>query len=151
MNTMLKQAHALGAAQAEKDFEKQASGYETFGDYASPALGALSAFPGLGGPLLSGAMSGATAPKGQGWDTGVRTGLGSLGGAVAGGIGGAGVGAGLGYGGAQLIDAMGGDLSEEDIRKALIYGALLGGGVGAGGGGAYGAHLGRTAGKEQPQ
>ena len=143
-NVMVKQAYNLGAVQAEQDFTAKLAegGWESFGDYATPTLGAV------GMPWAAGLTSAATAPKGtSSMDSGVRSGLLSAGGGVVGGLGGGLAGAGLGYGGGQLARALGADLSDEDVKQLGLGGALLGGGAGAMLGGGYGAHLGREAAK----
>jgi hypothetical protein len=71
----------------------------------------------------------------------IRTALRGVGGGVAGGLGGAAAGAGLGLGGGHLAKLLGADMSEDDIRKAMIYGGLLGGGLGAGAGATGGGVL----------
>lgn len=137
MNNHLKLAYDLGAQRAEQEFmQKTADGWETAGNYMTPAFGAI------GQPWLAGLTSAATTPQGgNATQAGVRTGLASAGGGLAGGLGGAAVGGALGYGGGHLANALGADVDPEEIAK---YTALLGGGIGAGFGGGYGAYVGHN-------
>ena len=134
MNPMLKKAHELGAAQAEQDFQKEAQGYY---DQLPPELMMQLMENPYGQAVQQGAEQAPdTAEK-------IRTGLRSVGGGITGGLGGAAVGGALGYGGGHLAKLLGADVDEEDIRKAMIYSALLGGGLGAGAGGVGGGVLGQ--------
>lgn len=130
MNAMLKKAHAMGVAQAEKDFEKEAQGYYP------PELMQL-----MGSPYGQAVQQGAE--QGPALREQLATGLRSAGGGVAGGGIGAALGGALGYGGGHLAKALGADVDDEDIRKAMIYSALLGGGLGAGAGGVGGGVIGQ--------
>jgi hypothetical protein len=133
MNTMLKTAYAIGAQQAEQDFEKEALGYDY--DYDSMNQGA---FP----PELMQLMQ---SPYGQAVQQGAEQGpqmkeqlataMRGVGGGVAGGVGGAALGGALGYGGGHLANLLGADLDDDQIRKIMLYSALAGGGLGAGAGG----------------
>ena len=128
MNPMLKEAYARGARQAEQDFEKEAQ------DYYPPELMGL-----MGSPYGQAVQQGAT--QGPQLKEQLATALRGIGGGVAGGAGGAALGGALGYGGGHLANLLGADLDEEDIRKIMLYSALVGGGLGAGGGGVGGAGL----------
>lgn len=136
MNPMLKKAHELGAAQAEQDFGKEAQGYYDQSGLPPELMMQLMESP-YGQAVQQGAEQGPDMAEK------VRTGLRSTGGAVTGGLGGAALGGALGYGGGHLAKMLGADIDEEDIRKAMIYSALLGGGLGAGAGGVGGGVLGQ--------
>ena len=120
MNRHLTVAYSRGADAAKKDFEKNAQGY--YGDYSEL----------MQSPYMQAIQQGSQ--DGPGMLDKLRTASRATGGGLAGGLGGAALGGGLGYGGGQLAQLLGADVDEEDIRKAMIYGSLLGGGLGAGAG-----------------